>query len=310
MTPSDDQTDILMTTAEVAQLLRVKERKIYDLVSEEAIPHTKVTGKLLFPRGLIDAWIRSGTSVGGTSGSTKQRPPIAAGSHDPLLEWALNECGCGISPLFEGSLDGFARFCRGDGLFAGIHVPGPRVAGADAAGLSAYNHHLRIEAEQSEQRMVLIAWAVRRQGLILSPGVIVQGGKDLSLQDIVDQGLTVKARQESAGSRILLRQLLEQSGVPEEDIQWCAEPARTETEAALSLLDGGAQAAFGIEAVARRFNLAFSPLASERYDLLMTESDYFGDSVQALMAFSRTDAFAEKAVALGGYDISDVGLAR
>lgn len=44
----------LLSTREVADFLRLKERKIYDLVAREAIPHSRVSGKLLFPRAMID----------------------------------------------------------------------------------------------------------------------------------------------------------------------------------------------------------------------------------------------------------------
>jgi excisionase family DNA binding protein len=47
-----------LTTREVAALLRIKERKVYELVSESAIPHSRVTGKLLFPRDMVEAWVR------------------------------------------------------------------------------------------------------------------------------------------------------------------------------------------------------------------------------------------------------------
>ncbi|KPQ26747.1 MAG: DNA binding domain, excisionase family [Marinobacter excellens HL-55] len=43
-----------LTTAEVAEYLRLKERKVYDLVSQGVIPCVRVTGKLLFPRQRID----------------------------------------------------------------------------------------------------------------------------------------------------------------------------------------------------------------------------------------------------------------
>jgi putative molybdopterin biosynthesis protein len=46
--------DAFLTTRELAALLRVKERKIYDLVAEGALPVRRVTGKLLFPREEID----------------------------------------------------------------------------------------------------------------------------------------------------------------------------------------------------------------------------------------------------------------
>ena len=47
----------LLTTREVAGLLRIKERKVYELVASGEIPHVRVTGKLLFPRALLDAWL-------------------------------------------------------------------------------------------------------------------------------------------------------------------------------------------------------------------------------------------------------------
>lgn len=46
-----------LTTAEVAEYLRLKERKVYDLVSQGVIPCVRVTGKLLFPRQRIDLWL-------------------------------------------------------------------------------------------------------------------------------------------------------------------------------------------------------------------------------------------------------------
>ena len=44
----------MMTTRDVAAYLRIKERKVYDLVKAGAIPCTRVTGKWLFPKRLID----------------------------------------------------------------------------------------------------------------------------------------------------------------------------------------------------------------------------------------------------------------
>ena len=41
---------LFLTTREVADLLRVKERKVYDLAAADEIPHRRITGKLLFPR--------------------------------------------------------------------------------------------------------------------------------------------------------------------------------------------------------------------------------------------------------------------
>ena len=81
-----------MTTREVAGYLRIKERKVYDLLRDKRIPSTRVTGKWLFPKHLIDQWVADGTEFPDRA----MPPPVLAGSHDPLLEWSLNESGCGL----------------------------------------------------------------------------------------------------------------------------------------------------------------------------------------------------------------------
>lgn len=302
----EDGSGALMTTAEVAALLRVKERKIYDLVAEDAIPHTKVTGKILFPRDLIDAWIRSATT--GASELSGQEPAlIMAGSHDPLLEWAMVAADAGIGVMFDGSMDGYKRFQAGEVIATGMHVPSP---GTEAAGDNreigpAYNTHL-LNAPDVLTGTVLVTWVQRRTG------VIHAGDLDLTTQDWSEKlsGLapgSVQRRQETAGSQILFEQLLAEAGIEGEQMPWSPGRARTETEAALAIVDGSSAAAFGVEAVAQRFRLAFLPLAVERYDILIRQRDYFAPQFQRLLSFVRTESFAQKADQLGGYDLSRTG---
>ena len=54
------QDDLYLTTDEAAAYLRLKERKLYELVAEGAIPCSKVTGKWLFPRAALDRWVAVG----------------------------------------------------------------------------------------------------------------------------------------------------------------------------------------------------------------------------------------------------------
>ena len=53
-----------LTVPELAELLRIKERKVYDLASAGDVPCTRATGKLLFPARDVRAWIE-GTLVEG-----------------------------------------------------------------------------------------------------------------------------------------------------------------------------------------------------------------------------------------------------
>jgi len=62
----------LMNTQEVAAYLRIKERKIYDLVRQGGIPCTRVGGKWLFPRDRIDQWLER---AGRQCPSGALRPP-------------------------------------------------------------------------------------------------------------------------------------------------------------------------------------------------------------------------------------------
>src|ERR671925_2437787 len=103
----------LLTTREVADYLRIKERKVYDLVRERRIPCIRVTGKWLFPKALIELWVIQNSEGGVQVTPAVDRPPVVAGSHDPLLEWAVRESECDLAVMFYGSLDGLKRYTQG-----------------------------------------------------------------------------------------------------------------------------------------------------------------------------------------------------
>ena len=97
-----------MNTREVAEYLRIKERRVYDLVAQRNIPCTRAAGKWLFPKELIDLWLIRNAEGVSESLQVKpiELPAIISGSHDPLLDWAVKESDCGLAMLFNGSLDG------------------------------------------------------------------------------------------------------------------------------------------------------------------------------------------------------------
>src|SRR5215475_7903255 len=90
----------LLTTVEAATYLRLSERKLYELVASGAVPCTKVTGSWLFPKAALDCWLAAGLIA--PARMHAPAPPIVGGSHDPLLDWALRESGCGLAGLPEG----------------------------------------------------------------------------------------------------------------------------------------------------------------------------------------------------------------
>lgn len=288
----------LMSTKEVADYLRIKERKIYELVRDASIPFTRVTGKYLFPKALIDAWLARSTELpGGMSRSPASiaAPPVFVGSHDPLLEWALRESRCGLALMAAGSLDGFKRVCTGEAQLCGIHVLD------EASG--AYNVAL-LQSAPPGLELVALEWASRQQGLIVAAG---NPRRIRHIGDLLDQRATVVERQPESGSHILFRHLLRTAGIKPEALARIRAPALSENDLALAVAEGKADAGLAIQAVARQHGLDFVPLVRERFDIVMRRRDYFEPPLQALLAFTRTDRFRTRAIDMTGYDIGGLG---
>lgn len=285
-----------LTTREVADLLRLKERKVYDLVAEGTIPCVKVTGKLLFPRDLVEAWLARHLDFKDGVEGLKDRPLICCGSHDPLLDWAIRESGSGLAVAFGGSLDGLRRLSKGEAMLAGTHL-----ADEDATLGASFNlGHVR--RQLPGQPVVVIEWARRSQGLIVPPGnpLGLASAADLKRRRII-------GRQREAGAYVLLERLLADGSLAIGDIAFIESPARTESDVAAAVAEGRADAGLAIAAVAKQYRLGFVPLVTERYDLVVWRRSAFEPAVQALSSFSRSAAFREQADALGGYDISGSG---
>ncbi len=282
-----------LTTREVAALLRIRERKVYELVSESAIPVSRVTGKLLFPRDMVEAWVRRHVEFGGGTEGLVARPPVLAGSHDPLLDWALRESSSGLATVFDGSLAGLQRLAEGGAVAAGMHVYEPDSEDWNRAHVAGAMPGLPV---------VLVEWARRRQGLV------VAAGNPLGIRALGDlAGRRVLPRQKQAGSRVLLEHLMRREGLDAAALAFIEPPARSEGDVALAIADGKADAGLAIEAVARQYRLDFVPLFEERYDLAVWRRDWFEAPLQALFGFCRTPAFAARAGELGGYDTGGIG---
>lgn len=283
-----------LTTKEVAALLRVRERRVYELASAGDIPCRRVIGKLLFPHAEITAWLNGGEPV--PQVKTASLPPIVAGSHDPLLDWAIRESRSGLATNFDGSLDGVQQLAEGAALAAGAHIFVPEDNDWNTTPVSSV---------LGNKSVVMVEWARRQQGIILSKDC-----KD-SVKSVIDlKGRRVLKRQTTAGAAILFDHLAEVNGLIDEDFDSCQELARTETEAASSVAAGKADAAPGLEAVAKQFDLGFLPTKQEIFDLIVYRRAWFDPPVQRLLAFTRTPAFQSRAAELGGYDVSRLGTVR
>jgi putative molybdopterin biosynthesis protein len=286
-----DAIPVVLTSEEAADFLRLSRRKLFQLVADRRLPVARIDGRLLFPRRALEAWLDAQLEAG----PHPEPPPVCAGSHDPLLDWAVRESACGLALLTEGSGDGLVRLMAGAAAVAGLHLYDPASGETNGPALVA----------AGARGFVAIEWARRSQGLFAPVG------NPLGLRGVADlRGLRVVRRQSGAGSQALLEALLAKAGIATEAIGWTASIAHTHADAAAMVATGAADAAFGVASAAVSAGLGFVALFDERYDLVMRRRTFFEPPVQRLLAFARSPALAEKAAALGGYDVGGLGTVR
>ena len=277
-------TDEYLTTKEVAELLRLKERKVYDMAAEQSIPCTRATGKLLFSRSAINHWLQQHSS-----GSAPQsQAMLISGSHDPLLEWAVRESQCGIATLFDGSVDGSERMRASEATVAALHI---------------FNGETRrwnidyVREHHAGSHCVLVSWIKRQRGLVYRDGELN------SFRAVTN--LSIADRQPGAGSQIVFESLLQEAQMDQQSLDIVL-TARTESDAVIAVADGTAQCTLGLEALAIQHRLKFLPLIEESFDLLVDRKFWFEPEMQKLVAFCRSPAFKKKLAAMQGYQSTDL----
>ncbi len=211
----------VLTLKEAARFLRLSERSLYELARAQRLPAAQLGGKWLFPRRQLERWLAAQADAG-----TAQRldpPPILAGSHDPLLDWAARQSGCGLALRGGGSLDGLLALANGEALVAASHVLDP--------DSNSFNEPAAREF-LGGRGFVGITWAWREQGLILPQG---NPAALVGIPDLARPGLRVAGRQPRAGSHVLLTHLLSEAGLRLDQIGFLPSPALSEDEVAASV---------------------------------------------------------------------------
>jgi len=289
----------LFTTAEAAEYLRLKERKLYELVAENAIPCTKVTGKWLFPKDELDRWLTS--SLKRPDGMPEAEPmPIVGGSHDPLLEWALRDSNSGLATLPEGSEAGVRRFVRGELVAAAIHLHA-----LDDANLDANVEMMKREPNLHDS--VLVGFARREVGLVVARDNPLKLAR---IEDIAAKGARVAVRPEGAGAQLLLQGLLRRAGIGKNQVKVVTPACPTGPDVAQAIRVGRADCGIAVRAVANAVGLGFVPITWERFDLVMHQRHFFRPQLQAFVRFLAGDVFAAQAEDAGGYDLAGSGQIR
>jgi excisionase family DNA binding protein len=295
----------MMSTRQVAEYLNINEKVVYSLISEKGLPATKITGKWLFPKNLVDRWLEKETI-----NYPKSPPPlppydgllVVAGSNDILLDRSLalfNKLYPEHVAVFGnlGSLSGIRTLGRGRCHMATSHLL-QEVGG---------EYNFDFAERELGQLPAVVNFCLREQGILLAQGNPkgVAGVADLGLP-----GFRIVNRPEGTGTRLLLDGELKRAGIEGARIAGYDIELHRHLDVGLEVLSGRADAGPGIRAVAGVLGLDFLPLRWERYDLLLLKSRFFEEGVQLFMGMLHDGAFRQMADNLEGYDLSICGKMR
>jgi excisionase family DNA binding protein len=291
----------LLSTKEVAAFINVNEKMVYSLVSEKGLPATKITGKWLFPKHLVEQWIEANTINYPDSGI--QLPPydgllIITGSNDPLLDRAIS--------LFNSHYPDQVAVFGNLGSMGGLSALRKNLCHIASSHLlqeneSEYNFDFAIK--ELDQMPAVVNFCRREQG------ILVQKGNPQSISTVADlaqAGIKIVNRSLSTGTRLLLDRELEKAGLNGEKIEGYSNEVSRHLDVGLEVLAGRADAGPGIRAVAGVLDIGFIPLRWERFDLMISKNRFFDEGIQRFLGLLHEKEFREMATRLEGYDI-DLG---
>ena len=283
----------LLTTKELADFLRLNEKKVYQLIKEGGIPHVRIAGKWLFPKGHVMRWIDERVQ--------REKDILMVGSDDILLARLL---ALYSREQFPGSL----TFYSAVGSLRGIQ------ALAQKKGQACCTHLLDVESGEynlpflqrhlAPQKYVVVNLCYRRQGLICKEGNTL-GIK--SLGDVVNKGARFINRNEGSGTRLLLEYLLREEGLEGKEIVGFTDEVDTHLEVALKVLFEEADVGVGIEYVTHLLPLAFSPLQEERFDLVIPKELWPTQVIRGFLSYVDPVQIQRLAHTLPGYNFKDTG---
>ena len=298
-------TDVLMNTKEVAKYLDIHEKQVYALIKSGHMPATRATGKWIFPKHLIDEWIesqaRSGLSEARKKGVRIEGALLAAGSNDPILDMLLTSMKSRAPEFYfftsnTGSVGGLKALRLGYTDIAWCHLLDPESGGYNTpAVLSPYLQHLEA---------VVVHLFNRKLGFVVTSG---NPHHINNMNDVIELGLQIVNRQSGAGTRILLDALLQKTGVVPANLPGYDREVFTHMEVALAVLSREADVGIASEAVARLLGLAFVPLTTESFDMILGQDTFFIKGVQTFLEGLQSPAFRKKTDSLGGYDFTHAG---
>ncbi len=289
------QNDAFMSVKQVAAYLQLNEKKVYALVNEGKIPATKVTGKWMFPRELIDRWM-----MDSAHGGLLTDRLVIAGSDDPLLYRVVTAFARDVNALAQVSY-------TPTGTRLGLELL--QASRVDVSALhwgpneeSRTRHPALLRQHPQHRNWVLIRAFTREQGLMVRSEML---GSTTDPAALIGSNYRWVQRQPGAGAQRFFMEL-RKTASPVDALN-ITSTALSEREAASAIVLDQADVAPGARAAATEAGLGFISLGVEAFDFALPRNIWFRRLFQDLLARLQSGECRQTADLLGGYDFSESG---
>ncbi len=191
---------------------------------------------------------------------------------------------------FTGSVDAIRALNEGRCVMAGFHTLQNR-------GIKTLTERTYKPLLQPGQHKI-IGFAERTQGLMVARGNPL--GLQ-SLQDVATQHARFANRALGTGTRVVLDELLQQTGLMAADLNGYEHTEPSHAAVAYAVAADQFDAGLGIAAAAKNAGLDFVPLAHERYHLVCLKSALAQPGIQALLQLLKTPEWQTLVAGIAGY---------
>ena len=294
----------LMNTREVAEYLDIHEKQVYGLIKAGRIPCTRVTGKWIFPKKLIDEWIETNTKSGMKQARKKSSQIsgaiLASGSNDPVLDILLTATKKSHPDFYvfsanTGSVNGLKALNDGYTDIALSHLFDAESGQYNIPYLPKYLPDIN---------PVVVNLFHRELGFLVKPEIAPQ---ITGFESLTGKNIQFVNRQYGSGTRMLLDYHLQKLGIAADKIDGYEKEVYTHFEVGLSIIAGEAQVGIASAAIGKLLGLSFKPITSECFDMILDQSTFFSSGVQSFIETLKTDEFRNRVEKIGGYDFRDSG---
>lgn len=283
----------LLTSRDVAELLRVHPKHIYRLL-KRGLPGRRVGGEWRFRRDEVLAWSRGAealpeapsASVRPVADEVSARPPpLLAANGDVVVRMLMERLNAGAKTLW-----GFVQSDRS--LALRWLAEGMVTAAGSHGGLPP--------SRAGEARLARIHLVEREVGLAVRPGERFPSLKGL-------HRVQVASRPSTAGVYAHLVDALRAAKVDHKQALSGAIVCASHAEVCETVQRAEAEVGLTTHALAARFGLAFQLIASERYGLLVRSADLGTPAVVRLCEVAQSAELRAMLSGVPGYDPSRSG---